>query len=1007
VRPAKWVAKRWLGLVSPPVILAVVVASIPLVSGCIYRRAKTPTSLTQLQEHQAALAKQASALHKTSPAEKLTNALSDMTGPLAGARKKLARGKWAGRELTELRGMQADLIRIDREVRSDFAHTRKMLTRIHSPEKDSIETSVEAAYARRMTALASDLALVTTAHDTRTQTARMAALSSFIASVTPEPPHQPLGTQLPHRIVDYHAGPPVLGTAIGPAYAPNTPGAVPSALPVTPTADDLTQTVEVQFTEDISKTANELGRDPVKMYEFVRNTIDYEPYYGSRKGANETLWEKAGNDFDQASLLIALYRYSGIPARYVQGVVEIPIAKAMNWVGVEKPEAAAKLFSAAGVPSTALTSGGKITKLRIEHVWAEAYVPYESYRGAPGSQGKKQWVPLDASWKTYLVKEPTDAAAVTSFDAVAFAQHLVESVSVDATNGSVHGIDLGYVQGALAQAQQEASSYASSHAELTMEDVLKSRTLRGNRAGLLPSSLAFGLRTLVGEWREVPGGFRDAIVVAGPGFSFSASLPELAAKRLTLDYTITDEAERAIASSCQRFSDIPAHLVHASPYLMVEGRVEAMGEPLPLGDVHELTMTLVTPGTRDDVITDQLTVGGHYAVALDVGRISTETAIAQAHHFQGASQAILDYERAPGATLQPDEYFGESLYLPVLAYFSQIDVATRLTGRLLGVRDLRIPSVGMAGVSVAVRDYFGIPVSAELQGSFLDIDRDSVVAVDGAGGSSASRDLGYVTGLMGSELERLVWQDFSEGGRAVSATSLLRAASAQGVPVHVVDARNAASALGGLRLPDWIEADVRGAAAAGDVVVVPEHDVSVGRWSGLGYIVHDPSTGSSGFMLAGGIGGAETWYEDPGDLSLVALDIGRKVAVGALRVAINQLPATTAAVVGTALSAALCVYLVWAMHGLFERCVARIWATPWLSEEFKNKLSISAAVTYLLYVASVVVITSVGIVSKEVAFASQMGVVASTIITGLTLGLILPAVASCLAGQEWSAERGY
>jgi transglutaminase-like putative cysteine protease len=38
-----------------------------------------------------------------------------------------------------------------------------------------------------------------------------------------------------------------------------------------------------------------------------------------------TLDQMAGNDIDQASLLISLLRYKGIPARYVRGTIEIPV----------------------------------------------------------------------------------------------------------------------------------------------------------------------------------------------------------------------------------------------------------------------------------------------------------------------------------------------------------------------------------------------------------------------------------------------------------------------------------------------------------------------------------------------------------------------------------------------------------------------------------------------------------------------------------------------------------
>ena len=44
------------------------------------------------------------------------------------------------------------------------------------------------------------------------------------------------------------------------------------------------------------------------VYEFVANDIEFQPYYGSLKGAVATLESRSGNATDQASLLIALLR---------------------------------------------------------------------------------------------------------------------------------------------------------------------------------------------------------------------------------------------------------------------------------------------------------------------------------------------------------------------------------------------------------------------------------------------------------------------------------------------------------------------------------------------------------------------------------------------------------------------------------------------------------------------------------------------------------------------------
>ena len=71
----------------------------------------------------------------------------------------------------------------------------------------------------------------------------------------------------------------------------------------------------------IVQKASELGNDPNAIFAFVRDEIGYESYRGSLRGARGTLWSNAGNALDQASLLIALLRASGIPARYVQGTL--------------------------------------------------------------------------------------------------------------------------------------------------------------------------------------------------------------------------------------------------------------------------------------------------------------------------------------------------------------------------------------------------------------------------------------------------------------------------------------------------------------------------------------------------------------------------------------------------------------------------------------------------------------------------------------------------------------
>jgi transglutaminase-like putative cysteine protease len=119
-----------------------------------------------------------------------------------------------------------------------------------------------------------------------------------------------------------------------------------AALPALPTPEDLAPTEDVQITDEIRALAASLDHNPVKISNWVHDNIEFLPTYGSIQGSHMTLQTKRGNAFDTASLLMALLRAANIPARYVYGTVQIPMAKVMNWVGgVTHPEAALQVLS--------------------------------------------------------------------------------------------------------------------------------------------------------------------------------------------------------------------------------------------------------------------------------------------------------------------------------------------------------------------------------------------------------------------------------------------------------------------------------------------------------------------------------------------------------------------------------------------------------------------------------------------------------------------------------------
>ncbi len=77
----------------------------------------------------------------------------------------------------------------------------------------------------------------------------------------------------------------------------------------------------------IQQRAAELDYAPARIFSYLNSDVGYESYTGSLRGARGTLWSAAGNALDEASLGVALFRASGIPARYARGTLSDTLAR--------------------------------------------------------------------------------------------------------------------------------------------------------------------------------------------------------------------------------------------------------------------------------------------------------------------------------------------------------------------------------------------------------------------------------------------------------------------------------------------------------------------------------------------------------------------------------------------------------------------------------------------------------------------------------------------------------
>ncbi|MDP2880069.1 MAG: transglutaminase-like domain-containing protein [Azonexus sp.] len=235
--------------------------------------------------------------------------------------------------------------------------------------------------------------------------------------------------------------------------------------------------------------ASQLGT-AVAIYEYVHNAIEHSAYHGSRSGSVNTFLGQRGSDVDIATSLIAMLRSQNIPARYAVGTVRIPAAQLTNWLGIPQLDTAVEVLKSQGIQGVTLATDR--STVDFEHAWAEAFVPFDQYRGintvSPAIDCSQSanfprctWVALDASFKqkTYNGLNLDPYSAVT-FDYTAYYNAIKNN---DATRRDKNPLAI--------LEDQIGSWLRTNHAGRTLEDVEDAGHVVPLREGLLPASLPF------------------------------------------------------------------------------------------------------------------------------------------------------------------------------------------------------------------------------------------------------------------------------------------------------------------------------------------------------------------------------------------------------------------------------------------------------------------------------------------------------------------------------------
>jgi transglutaminase-like putative cysteine protease len=652
-----------------------------------------------------------------------------------------------------------------------------------------------------------------------------------------------------------HSGPPLQSQTAQPIKPLGT---------APPTPADLAETIEVKFTPEIRALAESLDKNPVKIYNWVHNNIEFTPTWGSIQGAELCMENRAGNAFDTASLLIALLRYSGVPARYEMGTIEVPIDKFKNWAGgFTNDGAAASLFASGGVASVVrrVDQSGKVVSVRLEHIWVKAFVDYSPSSGAINVQGDA-WVDLDASFKQFTYAARRDFSSTVAADPQALANQILAGANINTTTGFTTRINTSPFQSVIDSAtNQIQQSLNGLTPDQLVTNLIGSKIIQKQELAVLPSGLSYKRLATANAFASIPMSLRHTITLrledrsSNNLLSLTLSLPEIGKKRLALNYVAASEADASalVGVNSQTAINLIPSSIMLKPELRLNEQALATGSSIGFGNQQVFKYTFSAPTISTPEVANQITAGEQIAIGLDLGQISPAQLDDDATYFSNIQNLINNNQTS--ALLQ--KKIAERMLNSIIwTWFSRTDLASRVTASAADAFTLRYPSAGFCFLDLEPSTLFGAVRGATLTSLSLDIDRDVVITMSKNGNTDSLKRLGEIQGSIGSSLEAALPEQFfskvSGTPRWGSTTTLLNLANTGSAPVVEINQNNSAALLPNLALPQELNDEIADAVNTGLVVITPQVELTVLRFRGTGYIVEDPRTGSSAYLISGG-----------------------------------------------------------------------------------------------------------------------------------------------------------
>jgi hypothetical protein len=766
----------------------------------------------------------------------------------SAAVQKLALGKDSSQEINQLKTLSENVRIAHLLLQERFALRQEKASGLGTKALER-QQAMAAGYKAALTEYLSLIDSLPSA--VNGQQSAVSKLKELLEKLLPKKKRPIIGS-LPYKHLNLPAIEPTSAPAITPAYKGGNKNVSP---------DDTAATPEAPISREIAALAQSLSWNPVSIYEYVKNNVETEWYWGCMKGAEDTLHQKSGNDCDQATLLTALLRASGYPTRYVRGVIAFfpDIERAKNLTGIDDAAKIAEFLQKAGIPSKPVIVGGTIANFQLEHIWVETQVPYSNYRGSIIDEHGKAWLGLDTSIKVkgYEYDQPKDIFELSTLSGQLTAIRdeylgLVQSDPTFSIPAPMTVTPLDYFKAKLSAVSVQQDPL------LTADNYKLTRTLLPETMNILPASMQFTQVKVTNEYTAIPDELRHKVKLSAVSNQLSASggkllettldVLKLSNQQITLSYEPETVQDQEIINSFGGLDSTPAYLVRLRPVLKVNGeRIAVATDGLPMGVDYDLSIELISPNSTEKINN-----------TIIVGNLSIVGIVAQ--------KSVSPQQSADSTQLTAEGL----LYREAINYIDRWNTAEDELASLLHLSISRpFPTVVTIGGVIDVTYLLDMPHGFTWKGVSVDADLrriEAVSAQQSADSSGRVKLFMQLSGLQGSILENRIFEDDFKV-ESISTAKLIQISGQQtsvNSQLFTIDKTNIDAALPILDLDDNIKEDIRNSVNQNMVVRLPQADglpltaITYHDWSGIGYIKENPETGESGWMLSGMIAGGST-----------------------------------------------------------------------------------------------------------------------------------------------------